>query len=56
MSLPPDTIAYRMGDLVFTYHGIDLMQPDPRLWVVIMVPDQGINGAMISVPSQSTGP
>lgn len=44
-SLPDGTIAHRLGDCVFTYHGI----PDPdaasaaTLWVVIWVPDPDSN-------------
>ncbi|MHC5003317.1 MAG: hypothetical protein ACYTJ0_09345 [Planctomycetota bacterium] len=40
-ALPPDLVAYRVGDFVFTYHGIDLTDADPRLWIVIASPDPG---------------
>lgn len=43
-SLPPDTIAYRLGDLVFTYPGIDVANPpDPSLWLVIQWRDPFLN-------------
>jgi predicted RNA-binding Zn-ribbon protein involved in translation (DUF1610 family) len=39
--LPKGTIAHRLGDYVFTYHGINLMRPaDPKLWVVILSPER----------------
>jgi hypothetical protein len=43
-SLPKGIIAHRVGDFVFTYHGASLGGNDPNLWVVIMVPDPGVNG------------
>ena len=42
-SLPANTIAYRVGDYVFTYHGINLLECDPDLWIVILSPDPVIN-------------
>lgn len=42
-SLPAGTIAHRVGDFVFTYHGIDLTAPDPGLWLVIASPDPDVN-------------
>lgn len=44
-ALPPGTIAHRLGDLVFTYHGIDLADPDPGLWLVIYWRDPFMNAA-----------
>ncbi|MCH8054100.1 MAG: YIP1 family protein, partial [Planctomycetes bacterium] len=44
-ALPPGTIAHRLGDFVFTYHGIDLSNADPGLWLVIMSPDPDVNPA-----------
>ena len=38
-ALPEGTIAHRLGDFVFTYHGIDFSSADPNLWVVIWLPD-----------------
>jgi Yip1 domain len=38
-SMPGGVIAHRLGDLVFTHHGIDLSNPDPRLWIVIFSPN-----------------
>lgn len=37
-SLPSDTIAHRLGDYVFTYHGIDQLTAPAALWVVISSP------------------
>ena len=46
-SQPEDLIAHRLGDYVFTYHGIDLSNADPGLWVVILSfdPDSQLSGA-----------
>ena len=38
-AVPEGTIAHRLGDFVFTYHGIDLDNADPALWIVILSPD-----------------
>lgn len=38
---PAGTIAHRLGDFVFTYHGIDLRGRDQRLWLVVFSPDPG---------------
>ena len=45
--LPEGTVAHRLGDFVFTYHGIDPTTADPRLWLVVMTPDPD---AMVSPP------
>ncbi len=37
-ALPVNTIAHRMGDYVFTYHGVDIMTMSERMWVVIAWP------------------
>ncbi len=47
-ALPAGTIAHRLGDFVFTYHGIDLANADPGLWLVIMSPDPDVNPAGVS--------
>jgi len=49
-ALPKGTIAHRLGDFVFTYHGIDLNQADPNLWVVILSPDPDVQA---NRPSQT---
>lgn len=36
--------AYRFGDLVFTYPGIDLRAPPADLWLWVMSPDPEVNG------------
>ena len=38
-ALPDNLIAHRLGDFVFTYHGIDLSAADPGLWLVILSPE-----------------
>ena len=45
--LPPNTIAHRLGDVVFTYHGMDLTKANPNLWIVItsLDPDAGNAGS-----------
>lgn len=43
-ALPADVVAHRVGDYVFTYHGIDLNNPaSGQLWIVIFSPDPGAN-------------
>jgi hypothetical protein len=42
-TLPAGTIAHRLGDFVFTYHGIDFAGDDPRLWVVMVCYDEQAN-------------
>lgn len=37
-TLPPGTVAHRVQDVVFTYHGVD-PDADPNLWVLILCPD-----------------
>jgi hypothetical protein len=42
--LPEGTIAHRLGDFVFTFHGVDLADPEPKLWVIVWSPDPAQNG------------
>ncbi len=42
-ALPDDLVAHRLGDFVFTYHGIDLASADADLWLVIQSPDPSQN-------------
>jgi hypothetical protein len=42
--MPDNVIAHRVGDYVFTYHGATLYGRDPKLWVVVMLPDPDVNG------------
>jgi len=37
--IPPNVSAHRLGDFVFTYHGIDRRHADGRLWVVVFAPE-----------------
>ncbi|MHC4427615.1 MAG: hypothetical protein ACYS0D_03315 [Planctomycetota bacterium] len=43
-ALPSGTVAHRVGDVVFTYHGVDPASTDSGLWVFVIVPDPVING------------
>jgi len=36
---PSGIIAHRLGDVVFTYHGMNLSTADPQLWVAVIDPD-----------------
>lgn len=38
-SLPGNVIAHRLGDVVFTYHGMKQPTADPGLWLAIITPD-----------------
>jgi hypothetical protein len=40
---PPDVIAHRLGDFVFTFHGIDPTQSDPGIWIAVVCPDPDVN-------------
>ena len=42
-ALPPNVVAYRLGDVVFTYPGIDGADPDPGLWILVRWPDPDHN-------------
>jgi hypothetical protein len=42
-ALPAGVVAHRVGDFVFTFHGMDLADPRPSLWVVVMCPDPDVN-------------
>lgn len=54
-ALPSGVIAHRLGDYVFTYHGIDLGSADPALWVVIQWPDPVANPAPTPVWKVNVG-
>ncbi len=41
---PPDVVAHRAGDFVFTFHGVAAEDPG-GLWLVIMSPDPATNTA-----------
>jgi hypothetical protein len=40
----PDAPAYRVGDFVFTYAGIDPASRDTGLWIVVEAWDPGVGG------------
>ena len=42
-ALPAGTAAHRLGDFVFMYHGVDLSDANPNLWLVIWTPDPDQN-------------
>ncbi len=42
-ALPDDVIAHRVGDFVFTYHGMALNQSPGGLWIVVESPDPDQN-------------
>ena len=44
-AVPEDVIAYRFGDFIFTYPGVDTALQDPDLWLVVMLPDPDVNPA-----------
>jgi hypothetical protein len=44
-AMPRGTIAHRFGDFVFTYHGLDLRDTDPGVWVVVMTADPDSNSS-----------
>ncbi len=46
-ALPRRTVAHRLGDFVFTHHGVDLPGADPNLWLVIWSPDPGQNPRLV---------
>jgi hypothetical protein len=54
-ALPDGVIAHRLGDFVFTYHGLDLSAPDSRLWIVIRSPDPITNAWQAQPPSVQVG-
>ncbi|MCC7389100.1 MAG: hypothetical protein IT431_10065 [Phycisphaerales bacterium] len=43
-SVGPDAPAYRVGDFVFTYAGIDPASRDTGLWIVVEAWDPGVGG------------
>jgi hypothetical protein len=45
-ALPRGTVAHRLGDFVFTHHGVDFNTADPRLWIVVRWPDPVRNSAV----------
>ena len=44
-ALAEGTTAHRLGDFIFTYHGIDFSGASPDSWLVIWLPDPGQNPA-----------
>jgi hypothetical protein len=41
---PTGLVAHRVGDVVFTYHGMNLSTADPALWVAVIDPDPDQTG------------
>lgn len=51
-SLPPSTVAYRLGDVVFTYTGIDFNDANSQqLWTAVMTLDPAANSGNTDAPS-----
>lgn len=44
-ALPDAVVAHRLGDFVFTYHGVDFSGPDPGLWLIVLSRDPNIISA-----------
>jgi hypothetical protein len=44
-ALPPGVIAHRLGDFIFTYHGLEPAAADPGLWLVVRCLDPECNPA-----------
>ena len=44
-ALPAGTVAHRLGDFVFTYHGADLRTAPRSLWTVMLWPDPEANAS-----------
>jgi len=42
-ALPDDVIAHRVGDFVFTYHGLDGTMPPDAMWTLVGYPDPDTN-------------
>ena len=51
--LPDKVIAHRVGDWVFTYHGIDPNSTDSELWIAAASPDPECNPGL-GQPSRLT--
>lgn len=45
-ALPDGVIAHRLGDFVFTFHGMRPASADPGLWIVIVSPDPSANATV----------
>ena len=43
-ALPAGVVAHRLGDFVFTYHGIEVQEAAGGLWLVVMTPDPDVGG------------
>lgn len=49
---PANIVAHRLGDVIFTYHGIDFTTADRRLWAFILSPQP--NQQLQATPLQLT--
>lgn len=48
LALPQDVTAHRVGDYVFTYHGVDSVNALGRLWIVVCSADPDTNAGASS--------
>ncbi|MCB9850449.1 MAG: hypothetical protein H6817_07055 [Phycisphaerales bacterium] len=48
-ALPDNVIAHRVGDFVFTYHGVTLNNCPADLWIVICSPDPDSNADSVTM-------
>ena len=51
---PADVVAHRVGDFVFTYHGMDFSASDPGLWTVILSFAPDSSAAQVAQRAQQT--
>jgi hypothetical protein len=54
-AMPAGVVAHRVGDFVFTYHGIDPTAPDPDLWLVVEAWDPVVGGEQFLIHSLTAG-
>lgn len=56
-SLPTDTVAYRVGDLVFTHPGVDIATPpNGQTWLVVSWPESLQKDGSFAIPNAPATP
>jgi hypothetical protein len=53
--LPSHAVAHRVGDFVFTHHGIDFNSADGELWIVVASPEMTANSFQLITQTVLTG-